>query len=281
MRVFATARKTEAIQDLADLGIETLSLEVNDEQSINACRDDVKRAVGSLGLNYLVNNAGRSKSSVCSTLVFLSLRIQFMFEYIDYAIPALDAEFSEIEAVFATNLFAIMRICQIFMPLLIQGHGTIIQIGSVAGCFPYAWGSIYNASKAALHSYSSTLRVEVAPFGVHVITVVTAGVKSRIARVKRSLRDESLYKSLQENYERRQVHSQDMGMDAGAYAKDVVGQILGAEGWLWRTRTIWAGGGAGLVRWLSWLLPESTMSVMVSKMFGFEKLREIEKKKDV
>ena len=174
-----------------------------------------------------------------------------------------------------------MRLCQTFMPLLIKAHGTIVQIGSVAGCFPYAWGSVYNASKAALHSYSSTLRVEIAPFGVHVITVVTAGVKSRISRVKRSLKDESLYKGLEEDYQRRQVHSQEVGIDAGVYAKEVVGKILGAEGWLWRTRTIWAGGSAGLVRWLSWLLPESAMSAMVSRMFGFEKLRGVEKRKDI
>ena len=174
-----------------------------------------------------------------------------------------------------------MKLCQIFMPLLIAGHGTIVQIGSVAATFPYAWGSVYNASKAALHSYSSTLRVEVAPFGVHVIVVVTAGVKSNIARVKRTLRDESLYKELEEDYRRRQVQSQQVGMDTTAYAKDVVPQILGAEGWLWRTRTIWSGGGAGIVRWLSWLMPESTMALMVSRMFGFAKLRGAEGKKNV
>ncbi|KAL9592836.1 MAG: hypothetical protein Q9179_006318 [Wetmoreana sp. 5 TL-2023] len=179
------------------------------------------------------------------------------------------------ESVFATNFFAVVRLCQIFMPLLRQSRGTIIQIGSVAGCFPYAWGSIYNASKAALHSYSAALRIETAPLGIHVITVMTGGVKSRIARVKRSLKEESVYKELEDDYQKRQIHSQEVGMDTKLYAEEVVGKVLKAEGWLWKTKTIWAGGGAGTVRWLSWILPESVLEGIISRMFGFNKLQRI------
>ena len=138
---------------------------------------------------------------------------------------------------------------------------------------PYVWGSVYNASKAALHSYSAALRIEVAPLGVHVITVVTGGVKSRIARVQRTLREDSSYKGLEEDYQRRQVHSQEVGMETEVYAKEVVGKVLGAEGWLWRTRTIWAGGSAGMVRWLSWVLPDFVGDWVIARMFGFNKLQ--------
>lgn len=165
-----------------------------------------------------------------------------------------------------------MRLCQTFMPLLRQSQGTIVQIGSVAGVIPYAWGSVYNASKAALHSYSETLRIEVAPLGVHVITVVTGGVKSRISRVKRSLEEDSVYKKIEGAYFKRQSYSQTVGMDTKAYAEQVVRQVLSAEGWLWRTRTIWAGGAAETVRWLSWFLPDSTVDWIISRMFGFDQL---------
>ncbi|KAI4125356.1 MAG: hypothetical protein LQ347_005399, partial [Umbilicaria vellea] len=101
--------------------------------------------------------------------------------------PALDISLSEARATFETNLFAIMHICQTFSPLLIRAHGTIVQIGSVAAIIPYVFGSVYNASKAALHAYSNTLRVELEPFGVKVMTVVTGGVQSRIARTERWL----------------------------------------------------------------------------------------------
>ena len=197
----------------------------------------------------------------------------------DYTVPAIEADFSEMESVFATNFFAVVRLCQAFMPLLRRSQGTIVQIGSVAGCIPYAWGSIYNASKAALHSYSAALRVEIAPLGVHVITVITGGVKSRIARVKRSLQEDSAYKEIEDDYQKRQTHSQEVGMETEIYAKEVVKKVLLAEGWLWRTKTIWAGGAAGTVRWLSWILPQTFLEWIISRMFGFNRLHEVGEEK--
>ena len=159
------------------------------------------------------------------------------------------------------------------MPLLRQSKGTIIQIGSIAGHIPYAWGSVYNASKAALHSYSAALRIEIAPFGVHVITVMTGGVKSRIARVDRKLNEDSLYKELEDDYRKRQIHSQEVGMQTALYAKEVVAKVLEAEGWLWRTRTIWLGGKAETARWLGWILPVAVWEWAMSRIFGFYKLQ--------
>jgi len=58
-----------------------------------------------------------------------------------------------------------MRMVKSFVDLLIaSGDGRILQIGSIAAVTPMPFGSMYNASKAALHAYSNTLRVELAPF---------------------------------------------------------------------------------------------------------------------
>lgn len=67
--------------------------------------------------------------------------------------------------VFEVNVFSVMKMVQVFAPMLIEAKGTIVQIGSIAGKLPYVFGSVYNASKAALHSYNRTLRVELEPFG--------------------------------------------------------------------------------------------------------------------
>lgn len=163
-----------------------------------------------------------------------------------------------------------MHICATFSPLLIRSHGTIVQIGSLAGVIPYVFGSVYNASKAALHSYSDTLRVEMAPFDVNVITVVTGGVKSNIARTERTLPEGSPYAPLEANYQRRQKHSQEVGMDTEEYAREVVGKILAGDGWIWKRRTIWAGGSATLV---SWVIPflgvgSGFWDWMMTRMFG-------------
>ena len=58
LRVFPTARKS--ISDLSDLGMECLSLVVDDPDSVLACYREVEKLVGDKGLDYLFNNAGRS-----------------------------------------------------------------------------------------------------------------------------------------------------------------------------------------------------------------------------
>jgi 1-acylglycerone phosphate reductase len=179
---------------------------------------------------------------------------------INYTVPALDIDIPDARKVFETNVWAVMRMCQIFSPLLIQAQGTIVMIGSIAGVVPYVFGAVYNASKAALHAYANTLRVELAPLGVKVITVVTAGVHTNLAlRVKRVLPEKSHYAELDEAYQRRQLYANEVGMPAEQYAEDVVKQIIPGGGhWLWRwlmsdarKRWIWAGAKSGRVWFLS------------------------------
>lgn len=84
----------------------------------------------------------------------------------------------------------------------------------------------YNAAKAALHAYSTTLRLELSPFDVNVITVYTGRVKSRLARVERTLPNDSLYMPISDAYEARVKHGVDDSMPADYYAKSVVAQVL-------------------------------------------------------
>lgn len=69
------------------------------------------------------------------------------------------------KALFDVNFFGPMEMVQAFVGLLIaSGRGRVVQIGSIAAIAPIPFGAVYNASKAALHSYGDTLRVELAPF---------------------------------------------------------------------------------------------------------------------
>ena len=183
LRVFATARNASSLTTLAAHGIETLPLTVDSEPSIQYLLDTLTPLLHGRGLDYLVNNAG-----------------------INYTVPALDIDLPGVRDVFETNVFGVMRLCQVFAPLLIEAKGTIVMLGSLAGVIPYVFGSVYNASKAALHAYANTLRVEMAPLGVSVITVVTGGVKSRIARTSRVLPEDSLYAAVDEEYQGRLTH---------------------------------------------------------------------------
>ena len=60
MRVFATARNLDSIADLQELGMECFSLVVDDEESVRKCYGEVLQLIEGPGLDYLVNNAGRS-----------------------------------------------------------------------------------------------------------------------------------------------------------------------------------------------------------------------------
>lgn len=183
-------------------------------------------------LDYLVNNAGRN-----------------------YTVPALDVDFDEVRQTFETNVFGVMRMCQAFAPLLVEAKGTIVQVGSLAAVMPYIFSSVYNASKAALHQYTNTLRVELAPFGVKVVTIVTGGVKSNIARTKRELPEGSWYEPVAVEYRRRMTHSQEVGIPNEQYARDVVPKILG-----WRKpRQVWAGYAVWLVWFASTFLPKKVL----------------------
>ncbi|KAK3675361.1 NADPH-dependent 1-acyl dihydroxyacetone phosphate reductase [Recurvomyces mirabilis] len=249
-RVFATARKTTSIADLELKGIETLALEVTDSASIR----DLKAAVESKTngkLDILINNAGRN-----------------------YTVPALDAEMDEIRDVFETNVFAVMNMCQAFAPLLIASKGTIVQIGSLAAVMPYVFGSVYNASKGALHSYTDTLRVELAPFGVRVLNVVTGGVKSDLSRVDRKLPSDSFYLPIVEEYERRQMYSQVIAVHSEEYAERVVKHVLYSN-----KDTAWEGGKAWLVWFLTTFLPRQVLDFYMTRTFKLWKLSQASMKK--
>lgn len=72
---------------------------------------------------------------------------------------------------FNVNIFGLIEVTQAFAPQVIAATGQIINVGSIAAVLPLPLQGTYNSSKAAVHSLSDALRVEMAPFGVKVICV--------------------------------------------------------------------------------------------------------------
>lgn len=138
--MFATARKLESMKDLATIAtnMTLLSLDVTSQASIKSAVESIQKELGpSVGLDLLVNNAG-----IMSNL------------------PALDHDLNHARKIFETNVFGMMAMVQQFMPLLmLSDDACIVNIGSTAARSPFPFGTTYNASKAAVHGYSDTLRI--------------------------------------------------------------------------------------------------------------------------
>ncbi|KAL5331754.1 hypothetical protein ACEPPN_001291 [Leptodophora sp. 'Broadleaf-Isolate-01'] len=249
LHVIATARTKEAIQDLEAMGMSTLGLEVTSKESIAEARMQVEKLTGGK-LDILVNNAGRN----CT-------------------LPALEVDLDDARACFETNLFAIIALTQSFIPFLIASKGLILNIGSVAAIVPYVFGSVYNASKAALHSYSQTLRLELEPFDVRVLVVITGGVQSRIARTERVLSEDSLYLDISGDFQRRVKHSQDGAMATDVYARGVVSEALKPA---WRMKKwLWRGNKSFLVWFVDTWLGRWAFDWVLPGMFGLRRLKGI------
>src|SRR4051794_2980560 len=149
--VYATARRPESIADLEAKGCRTLQLDVTDEASMTAAVKAVEDAEGAVGV--LVNNAGYSLSGTVETLSMDDLRRQF-----------------------ETNVFGLVRMCQLVLPgMRGRGWGRIVNISSMGANLVFPGGGAYHASKFAVNALSDALRFEVKGFGVDV-TVIEPGL---------------------------------------------------------------------------------------------------------
>ena len=81
----------------------------------------------------------------------------------------------DMNVMFATNVTGLVNMTQAVMPIFLArpdgGHGDIINIGSGAGHHPYAGGGIYCATKAAMRSFSESLRMELVSSRIRVIEI--------------------------------------------------------------------------------------------------------------
>lgn len=129
---------------------------------------------------------------------------------------------------------------------------------------PYVFGSVYNASKGALHSYTDTLRVELAPFDVRVVNLITGGVKSNLTRSYRSLPEDSYYQPIADEYLTRQKYTGANAIPGEQYARSVVKQVLEQP----RKTEIWEGGKSWIVWFAVTFLPKWVL-VSLSHICGW------------
>ncbi|KAK7221997.1 hypothetical protein V2G26_010000 [Clonostachys chloroleuca] len=173
LRLILTARREDALRELRDQiraevggGVEVLPVKLDVSDA-----DAVRGFVGSLpeewrDINVLVNNAGLVRG-------------------VDRA-P--DIKEDDINVMFATNVTGLINMTQAILPIFLKrpngGQGDIINISSIAGREPYPGGSIYCASKAAVKSFTDSLRKELIASRVRVISVDPGQVETEFSVVR-------------------------------------------------------------------------------------------------
>lgn len=140
-------------------GIDALVLDVADRDSIARARETV--AASHPGLNVLVNNAGIMQLE--SVLDPAGLQVA--------------------EDHITTNLLGTIRMTYAFLPLLAgKDDAVVVNVTSALAFVPYQSTPTYSATKAALHSFSESLRIQLtgADAGIQVIEVVPPGVRTTL-----------------------------------------------------------------------------------------------------
>ena len=189
-KVYATARNVEAIAPLKNHGCELLPLDVTDEGSMRSAVDEVERREGAVGV--LVNNAGYSQSGAVEAVPMEKVRLQF-----------------------ETNVFGLVRMCQLVLPgMRRQGYGRIVNLSSMGGKLTFPGGGYYHATKHAVEAVSDALRFEVEGFGVRVSIIEPGLIRTGFADTATGSMDgsdeeypyagfeEAVARTTAENYER-------------------------------------------------------------------------------
>lgn len=150
-KVIAAGRRKERLDALAsELGAGLLPIEMD-----VTSKASITDALASLPADWqqidvLVNNAG------------LALGIE----------PAQNASLEDWETMIETNCKGLVTMTRLVLPgMVARGRGTIINIGSTAGAYPYPGGNVYGATKAFVDQFTLNLRADLVGTGVRATNI--------------------------------------------------------------------------------------------------------------
>jgi NAD(P)-dependent dehydrogenase (short-subunit alcohol dehydrogenase family) len=154
-KVYATARRLDAIRDLAARGCHVLALDVCDERSMRTAVETIEAAEGAVGV--LINNAGYGQEGAVEEVPMAEVRRQF-----------------------ETNVFGLTRLVQLVLPgMRRQRWGKIVNLSSMGGRLTFPGGGFYHATKHAVEALSDALRFEVGGFGIDVVVIEPGPIKTQ------------------------------------------------------------------------------------------------------
>ncbi|KAJ6084367.1 hypothetical protein N7486_011167 [Penicillium sp. IBT 16267x] len=245
--VFATARTVSKMTELQGVpNIHLLHIDVTSHIDIRSALKTVQKATGGK-LDVLVNNSGQQ-----------------------VVVPMLEMDSTDGRKLFDVNFWGAFDMIQAFTPCLMEAKGTVVNVSSICSYLYTPFMSVYNASKAALTMFGETLRLEMLPLNIKVITVITGAIETNI--MKNSpvpvLQESLPYFKAQEQITKLASGSDDVKrMKREEFAKKVVRDVLlGTSGRTWR------GASASATRLASLVAPSWILDDILSKTSGLSTL---------
>ncbi|KAK8112523.1 hypothetical protein PG984_013049 [Apiospora sp. TS-2023a] len=184
-----------------------------------------------------------------------------------YVMPTLDLDIEVAKQMYEVNVWGVVAVIKAFAPLVIEAKGTIANLASISGLVRPPYMGVYAGSKSACEAISESLRYELQPFGVKVLTVIVGAIKTNIFnnRPEYELPQGSLYDPA-----RKEVTARIAGRDVEGrlgkpedFAKSLVGDMMGGV-----SGTIGRGNMSSFVRFATAVFPRF---ILVSNLVGVGK----------
>lgn len=237
--VYAAARRVGKMQPLTTAGAKVLALDVTDDASMVTA---VAQILGESGrIDVLLNNAGYGAYGALE-----------------------DVPMSEARRQVEVNLFGLARLIQLVTPAMrAQQSGMILNVTSIGGKIHEPFGAWYHATKFAVEGLSDCLRMELAPFGIHVVVIEPGAIKTEWSGIaSQSLLDASghtAYRSGALRHAAMLAGADQQSSDPLVIADLVIRAVRATRP---RTRYV-AGMGAKPILFLRWLLSDRAFDAVM------------------
>jgi len=168
MRVILAGRRDERLKRLQEEMAESahvLTLDVREREHVAQAISGVPKEFSRI--DVLVNCAGLALG-IC---------------------PANEADLDDWSQMIDTNCWGLVACTRAVLPGMVsRGRGHIVNIGSIAGRYPYPGGNVYGATKAFVHQFSMGLSSDLLGTGVRVTVIEPGMVRTEFSKVR--LRDD-------------------------------------------------------------------------------------------
>ncbi|KAL4884021.1 hypothetical protein BJY04DRAFT_183804 [Aspergillus karnatakaensis] len=188
--------------------------------------------------------------------------------------PLLDLDITKARDLFDLNVWSVVSVTRAFLPLLMKStheQGALMVVNTsgssiTSGMMPFA--GAYNASKAAAAGITETFRLELEPFGIRVINLMTGGIRSTFFNNVPDpvLPPDSRYIVAKEDVERTMSGADKVNhSDPEVWARQVVGDLSKRKPayWIWR-------GKFSTLGWIASHMPVGSLDGFMKRITGLD-----------